>query len=157
MRGVERGINRGFFITPEYLEQRRPSYITQMLENYPSIRVSGRRLEFAQILGTGDCRMTEYLDGTRVIGKFDQRSEDPINTIDATFTHLFDPDLVPLLDESDILSVRTRLAHQFPKKINTTVNGLIQTQQLRDDPNTDPRFRTAPFNRIDATVSRQSA
>ena len=81
MRGVERGINRGYFITPEDLEQRRPNYITQMLENYPSIRVSGRSLEFARILGTGDCRMTVYLDGTGVIGKFDQRSEDPINTI----------------------------------------------------------------------------
>lgn len=39
MRDVERGINRGYFITPEDLAARNLNVITQMLEGYPSIRV----------------------------------------------------------------------------------------------------------------------
>lgn len=79
MRDVERGINRGYFITPEDLERRRPNYITQMFEGYPSIRVTGRSLDYAQILGTGGCRMTVYLDSIRIIGKLNPRAEDPVN------------------------------------------------------------------------------
>jgi hypothetical protein len=81
MRDVERGINRGYFVTPEDLEQRRPNFITQMFEGYPSIRVS-RRIGgemYAEILGTGNCRMTVYLDGIRIVGKLNPRAEDPVN------------------------------------------------------------------------------
>lgn len=82
MRDVERGINRGYFITPEDLEQRRPNFITQVLEGYPSIRVDALRgMPYAQILGTGRCRMTVYLDGTRVIGKLNPGGEEAINML----------------------------------------------------------------------------
>jgi hypothetical protein len=54
MRDVERGINRGYFITPEDLEQRRPNFITQMLESYPSVRVLRKFGEHnAEIQGVG--------------------------------------------------------------------------------------------------------
>ena len=82
MRDVERGINRGYFITPEDLERRKPNFITQMLEGYPSVRVDALRgLPYAQILGTGRCRMTVYLDGTRVIGKLNPGGEEAINML----------------------------------------------------------------------------
>ena len=43
MRDVERGIHRGSFITPEDLEARKPNYITQMIEGFPTIQVSALR------------------------------------------------------------------------------------------------------------------
>lgn len=80
MRDVERGINRGYFVTPEDLERRKPNFITQMFEGYPSIRVDTRYgLPGAIIRGTGGCQMTVYLDGTRIIGKLNPRAEDPVN------------------------------------------------------------------------------
>jgi hypothetical protein len=80
MRDVDRGINRGYFITPEDLEQRRPNFITQMLEGYPSIRVSAMHGQhYAQILGVGGCKMTVYLDGVRIVGKLNPRAEEPVN------------------------------------------------------------------------------
>jgi hypothetical protein len=82
MRDVERGINRGYFITPEELEARNPNFITQMLENYPSIRVFRKRTEYdAEILGTGSCKMTVYLDGIRIIGMLNPRAEEPVNVM----------------------------------------------------------------------------
>lgn len=82
MRDVERGINRGYFITPEDLERRKPNFITQMLEGYPSIRVNSMYGQhYAQILGTGNCRMTVYLDGVRIIGKLNPRAEEPVNVV----------------------------------------------------------------------------
>ena len=80
MRDVDRGINRGYFVTPEDLERRKPNFITQMFDGYPSIRVDRTRGEhFAVIQGTGKCRMTVYLDGMRIIGKPNSRGEDPVN------------------------------------------------------------------------------
>ncbi len=80
MRDVERGINRGYFITPEDLERRKPNFITQMFEGYPSIRVDTKYgAHNAIIRGTGGCQMTVYLDGTRIIGKLNPRAEDPVN------------------------------------------------------------------------------
>ena len=80
MRDVDRGINRGYFVTPEDLERRRPNFITQMFEVYPSVRIDTRRgLPLAVIRGTGGCPMTVYLDGVRIIGKLNPRAEDPIN------------------------------------------------------------------------------
>ena len=82
MRDVERGINRGYFITPEDLDSRKPNFITQMLEGYPSIRVNSQYGQHnARLLGVGNCAMTVYLDGARVVGGFNPRSEDPINVL----------------------------------------------------------------------------
>ena len=54
MRDVDRGINRGYFITPEDLEQRRPNFITQMFEGFPSIRVAAMYGQhYAEIQGVG--------------------------------------------------------------------------------------------------------
>jgi hypothetical protein len=82
MRDVERGINRGYFITPEDLERRKPNFITQMLEGYPSIRVDAMHGQhFAVLRGTGNCPMTVYLDGVRIIGKLNPRAEEPVNLV----------------------------------------------------------------------------
>jgi hypothetical protein len=83
MRDVERGINRGYFVTPEDIERRKPNFITQMFEGFPSIRVfvRGGGIQGAQILGTGGCRMTVYLDGVRIIGKLNPRGEEPVNLV----------------------------------------------------------------------------
>jgi hypothetical protein len=80
MRDVERGINRGYFITPEDLERRKPNFITQMFEGYPSIRVDQRYGAHGAIIrGTNGCAMTVYLDGVRIVGKLNPRAEDPVN------------------------------------------------------------------------------
>lgn len=82
MRDVERGINRGYFITPEDIEQRRPNFITQMFEGYPSIRVTAMHGQlYAEVLGVGGCRMTVYLDGIRIVGKLNPRAEEPVNVM----------------------------------------------------------------------------
>lgn len=39
MDDVERGINRGYFVTPEELELRRPFLVTSTLEQFPNIRI----------------------------------------------------------------------------------------------------------------------
>ena len=39
MEDVERGINRGYFVTPEDLEQRRPTLVTSAVEHLPNVRV----------------------------------------------------------------------------------------------------------------------
>ena len=74
MEDAERGINHGYFVTPEDLERRKPNFITQMVEGYPSIRVGGPagrprgnpRSDVIQ--GTNNCTMTVYLDNIRISG-----------------------------------------------------------------------------------------
>jgi hypothetical protein len=82
MRDVERGINRGYFITPEDLEARKPNYITQMTEGFPSIRVDALLgQEWAVIVGTGRCKMTVYLDGVRIVGSLNPRADGFVNQL----------------------------------------------------------------------------
>jgi hypothetical protein len=70
MRDSERGINHGYFVTPEDLERRKPNWISQMAEGNPTVRVRrGRDPKFDVITGTGGCRMTVYLDNIRIVGK----------------------------------------------------------------------------------------
>lgn len=81
MKDAERGINHGYFITPEDIERRRPSWITQMMEGFPTVRVCGKisktcpagdpRGEF--ILGSNACLMTVYLDNIRIVGGLNGR------------------------------------------------------------------------------------
>jgi hypothetical protein len=76
MKDAERGINHGYFITPEDIERRKPNWITQMMEGFPTVRVCGKisktcpagdpRGEF--ILGSNACLMTVYLDNIRIVG-----------------------------------------------------------------------------------------
>jgi hypothetical protein len=70
MRDAERGINRGYFVTPEDMERRRPNWLTQMVENYPTVKV--KRLGNPRgdvIIGSQNCEMTVYLDGVRIVGR----------------------------------------------------------------------------------------
>jgi hypothetical protein len=86
MKEYERGAGRGYFITPEDIEKRRPAWITQMAEGLPSIRVcaaasitcrSGPPLSEV-ILGRNGCKMTVYVDNIRVIGG---RNDEPLNMV----------------------------------------------------------------------------
>jgi hypothetical protein len=80
MRDAERGINHGYFITPEDLEKRKPAYITQMVEGFPTVRVEGPRPLAYIIKGSNECKMTVYLDNIRIVGKVG-RADDFVNDI----------------------------------------------------------------------------
>lgn len=80
MRDVERGINHGYFITPEDLEKRKPAYITQMVEGFPTVRVEGPRPLTYVIKGSMECKMTVYLDNIRIVGKVG-RVDDFVNDL----------------------------------------------------------------------------
>lgn len=86
MKEYERGGSRGYFITPEDIERRRPAWITQMAEGLPSIRVcasasiicrSGHPLG-EMIIGRNGCKMTVYVDNIRVVGG---RRDEPLNMV----------------------------------------------------------------------------
>lgn len=87
MRDSERGINRGYFITPEDMERRKPTLITHMFEGFAGVRVlkPSPDLRSAVVHGTlrnlgGYCRMTVFLDGIRVAGEAGG-GHDPINVL----------------------------------------------------------------------------
>src|SRR5688572_20353080 len=88
MKDAERGINHGYFITPEDLERRKPSWITQMVEGLPTIRTCAAVSDRCPtgppqrdiILGTRGCKMTVYLDNIRIVGKLGGR-DDAVNEI----------------------------------------------------------------------------
>ncbi len=68
MRDSERGINHGYFITQEEIERRRPAFLTQLLENIPTVRVlRGKHPLDDMLLSTNRCRMTVYLDNIRIV------------------------------------------------------------------------------------------
>jgi hypothetical protein len=76
MRDVERGINHGYFITPEDLDRRKPNTITQMAEGFPNIRVLGPNCgppAGSVICGPNNCKMTVYVDNIRVQGRLGGR------------------------------------------------------------------------------------
>jgi hypothetical protein len=86
MRDAERGINHGFFVTPEDLERRKPNYITQMSEGLPAVRILGPNCGPRYgpgsdvICGVNGCKMTVYLDNIRVVGRL-SGSDDAVNGI----------------------------------------------------------------------------
>ena len=81
MQDAERGINHGYFITPEDLERRKPNLITQMAEGFPSVRIFRRGdPKFDVIQGTNNCNMTVYLDNIRIVGRVAGR-DDFVNEI----------------------------------------------------------------------------
>jgi hypothetical protein len=71
MADVERGINRGFFITAEEIEQRPGARVTDFLGGHPGVRVGnvnsgGRNKRWGLVpMGVDGCRMEIYLDGVR--------------------------------------------------------------------------------------------
>lgn len=69
MADAERGINRGYFITPEELEQRRPRLVTSVVDGLPNLRIRQAAMfpptPYPQNLRIEDargCPMTVFLD-----------------------------------------------------------------------------------------------
>jgi hypothetical protein len=93
MKDADRGINHGYFITPEDLEKRKPAYITSMTEGFPTIRVAGRVPRAYVILGSMGCKMTVYLDNIRIVGKVGG-TDDFINEI-VSPTHVAAMEIYP--------------------------------------------------------------
>jgi len=86
MRDAERGINYGYFVTPEDLERRKPNWVTQMAEALPSVRILGPNCGPRvapggdTICGVNGCKMTVYLDNIRIVGRL-RGSDDAVNGI----------------------------------------------------------------------------
>jgi carboxypeptidase family protein len=95
MQDSERGINRGYFITPEDLDARKPPFLTQMAEGFPSIRLKrGLTPRTDVILGRLGCKMTVYLDRVRIVGKLSGRNDDLVNEM-APVTHVAAMEIYP--------------------------------------------------------------
>jgi hypothetical protein len=70
MQDIDRGINNGYFITPEDIARRKPNWITQMAEGFSTVRVRRGRIPMQDvIIGSMGCRMTVYLDNIRITGR----------------------------------------------------------------------------------------
>ena len=92
---VERGINHGFFITPEEIEGRKGARLTDLVSALPAVRIKrvgatrGRYSRTGwEIQGLDGCQMTVYVDGVRF-----QNLNTPIHGMDSN--QLFINDLVP--------------------------------------------------------------
>jgi len=73
MRDRQRGLNIGYFITPEEIEARRPMRATQLMERFPGIRLRNfHQVGPLPVAGGTDCLMTIYLDG-RVLNLMEER------------------------------------------------------------------------------------
>ena len=99
MKDAERGVNHGFFVTPEDLEFRKPHLITQMVEGLPAVYMKRNGLypRLDMILGSPcsnpskscvpvgrdlfRCVMTVYLDRIRIVGKPGRAPDDFVNEI----------------------------------------------------------------------------
>jgi hypothetical protein len=100
MSEVDRGINFGYFITPEEIERRKGSRPTDLMTGIPSVRV--RRVKTGdpqfrrpqdrqgwEVQGQGSCRMEVYIDGVRLVTPTKWRQNIDEN-------HIFLDDLVAL-------------------------------------------------------------
>ena len=83
MKDAERGINHGYFITPEDLDFRKPTQILNMAEGVPAVRVEHNILSpRSDILrGQGGCLMSVYLDRVRIAGKAPPLVDDFVNEL----------------------------------------------------------------------------
>jgi hypothetical protein len=109
MRDAERGVNHGYFMTPEDFEFRKPFQITQMVEGLPAVVVRkagngdprkemlvgapckprtepdpacvriGSSMEGPSSARIFRCVMTVYLDRVRIVGRVGGRPDDFIN------------------------------------------------------------------------------
>lgn len=68
MQRVQDGAITGTFITPEELERRNPSYLSQVLQGVTSVRIRKTPDGSAFAMGRGDCPMEVLVDGMRVNG-----------------------------------------------------------------------------------------
>jgi hypothetical protein len=62
----QKGLNNGYFVTPEEIEQRKPTRLTQMLHEIPNVRVNNVPNVGAVPQGSDACAMTIFVDGVRV-------------------------------------------------------------------------------------------
>lgn len=69
LKDVESGINRGYFLTEEDIDWRKPGKTTDLFRNLPEIKLtrfsSGSQSYYA-VTGTDGCGMTVFLDGIRM-------------------------------------------------------------------------------------------
>ena len=96
MKDHERGINHGYFVTPEDFEFRKPHQITQMVEGHPSVFLKRNAMNPRQDVIVGApcavasktcvpvgqmlrCLMTVYLDRVRIVGKPGNSLDDFVN------------------------------------------------------------------------------
>jgi len=105
MRDAERGVNHGYFMTPEDFEFRKPHEITQMVEGLPAVflkRDQGNPRKYVLVgapckprtepdptcvrigseIGSASifrCVMTVYLDRVRIVGMVGGRPDDFVN------------------------------------------------------------------------------
>ena len=94
MKDAERGINHGYFVTPEDLERRKPNYITQMADGLPTVRVKRGPSPMSDVLtGALGCKMTVYLDNIRIVGRLGGR-DDLVNEL-ALPTHVAGMEIYP--------------------------------------------------------------
>jgi hypothetical protein len=88
MKDAERGINHGYFITPEDFERRKPNWVTQMAEGFPTVRTCAAATITCPtgpprgdiIVGARGCKMTVYLDNIRIVGRLGG-GDDAVNEI----------------------------------------------------------------------------
>jgi hypothetical protein len=66
LREKTRGANTGHFITPEDIERRPVSRVTQLVEGLPGIQVALISPKSYAMFGTNRCPMEVYLDGGRL-------------------------------------------------------------------------------------------
>lgn len=96
MKDAERGINHGYFVTPEDLEFRKPNQITQMVEGFPSVYMTRTADPKKDIIAGGPCAgankcvlvagfprcaMTVYVDRIRIAGKPGNGRDDFVNEL----------------------------------------------------------------------------
>jgi hypothetical protein len=99
MKDAERGINHGYFITPEDFEFRKPNLITQMAEGNPAVYIRHNILNPREDIMVGTpcsspskmcvpvgpsllrCVMTVYLDRVRIVGKMGNAPDDFVNEL----------------------------------------------------------------------------
>ena len=109
MRDAERGVNHGYFMTPEHFEFRKPYQITQMVEGLPAVFVKkdgsgnpkkemlvgapckprtepdpacvriGSAMEGFSSSRVFRCVMTVYLDRVGIVGRVGGNSDDFVN------------------------------------------------------------------------------
>ena len=102
MKDAERGINHGYFVTPEDFEFRKPHLITQMAEGHAAVYMKRNGLNPLKdiIVGTPcatpskscvpvgpnllRCVMTVYLDRIRIVGKPGGSPDDFVNELVVT-------------------------------------------------------------------------
>lgn len=98
MKDAERGINHGYFITPEDFEFRKPHQISQMAEGVPAVYMKRNVMDPRRDIIVGSqcsvpskscvpvgqhlrCVMTVYLDRIRIVGKPGNAPDDYINEL----------------------------------------------------------------------------